>query len=199
MQNFGNIMKQAKKMQERMLELQEELAAKSVEATAGGGMVSVTGQREVRDPLPEDRERGRQSRRCRDAAGPDHRGGERRGPQGPGDGRRRDGEDHGGDADPRPDVRGRHERLCPAHQAAHQGVVPSSRHRGENRGAARRPHHPRLRGGCPESRREHPRREAEDPPLLHLLQPRRRRDLRHLCRCRPEPGARSASSRSPIR
>lgn len=42
MQNFGNIMKQAKKMQERMMELQEELATKSVEATAGGGMVSVT-------------------------------------------------------------------------------------------------------------------------------------------------------------
>ena len=41
MQNFGNIMKQAKKMQERMMELQEELAMKSVEATAGGGMVSV--------------------------------------------------------------------------------------------------------------------------------------------------------------
>jgi DNA-binding YbaB/EbfC family protein len=41
-QNFGNIMKQAKKMQERMLELQEELAVKTVEATAGGGMISVT-------------------------------------------------------------------------------------------------------------------------------------------------------------
>ena len=41
MQNFGNIMKQAKKMQERMVQLQEELAAKIVEATAGGGMVSV--------------------------------------------------------------------------------------------------------------------------------------------------------------
>jgi len=41
-QNFGNIMKQAKKMQERMVELQEELATKSVEATTGGGMVSVT-------------------------------------------------------------------------------------------------------------------------------------------------------------
>jgi DNA-binding YbaB/EbfC family protein len=42
MQNFGNIMKQAKKMQERMMELHEELAGKTVEATAGGGMVAVT-------------------------------------------------------------------------------------------------------------------------------------------------------------
>lgn len=42
MQNFGNIMKQAKKMQERMMALQEELAAKTVEATAGGGMVTVS-------------------------------------------------------------------------------------------------------------------------------------------------------------
>jgi DNA-binding YbaB/EbfC family protein len=41
-QNFGNIMKQAKKMQERMMELQDELASKTVEATAGGGMVAVT-------------------------------------------------------------------------------------------------------------------------------------------------------------
>jgi hypothetical protein len=35
-------MKQAKKMQERMMQLQEELALRTVEATAGGGMVSVT-------------------------------------------------------------------------------------------------------------------------------------------------------------
>ncbi len=42
MTNFGNIMKQAKKLQERMARLQEELATKTVEASAGGGMVSVT-------------------------------------------------------------------------------------------------------------------------------------------------------------
>lgn len=41
MQNFGNIMKQAKKLQERMASLQNELALKTVEASAGGGMVSV--------------------------------------------------------------------------------------------------------------------------------------------------------------
>ena len=42
MQNFGNIMKQAKKIQEKMARLQEELADKTVEATAGGGMVTAT-------------------------------------------------------------------------------------------------------------------------------------------------------------
>lgn len=41
MQNFGNIMKQAKKMQENVMKLQEELAERTVDATAGGGMVSV--------------------------------------------------------------------------------------------------------------------------------------------------------------
>ena len=41
MHNLGNIMKQAKKMQEKMGKLQQELEAKIVEAQAGGGMVKV--------------------------------------------------------------------------------------------------------------------------------------------------------------
>lgn len=39
MKGMGNMMKQAQKLQSRMLKLQEELAEKTVEATAGGGMV----------------------------------------------------------------------------------------------------------------------------------------------------------------
>lgn len=46
---MGNILKQAQKLQKRMMELQEELANKTVEATVGGGMVTVVanGQREI--------------------------------------------------------------------------------------------------------------------------------------------------------
>lgn len=41
MNNFGNIMKQAKKMQERIGQLQQELETKTIDAQAGGGMVKV--------------------------------------------------------------------------------------------------------------------------------------------------------------
>lgn len=41
MNNFGNIMKQAKKMQERIGKLQEELETRTIEAKSGGGMVQV--------------------------------------------------------------------------------------------------------------------------------------------------------------
>ncbi len=46
---LGDLMKQAQKMQAKMIALQEELAGKTVEATAGGGMVSVVvnGKQEI--------------------------------------------------------------------------------------------------------------------------------------------------------
>ncbi|WDP88977.1 MAG: YbaB/EbfC family nucleoid-associated protein [Desulfobacter sp.] len=41
MKNMNTMMKQAQKLQKKMLKTQEELAKKTVEATAGGGMVKV--------------------------------------------------------------------------------------------------------------------------------------------------------------
>lgn len=40
--NMGHLMKQAQAMQERLAKIQEEAAGKTVDATAGGGMVTVT-------------------------------------------------------------------------------------------------------------------------------------------------------------
>ncbi len=49
MPDMGKLLKQARQLQERMTKLQEELAAKTVEASTGGGMVKVvaTGKREI--------------------------------------------------------------------------------------------------------------------------------------------------------
>ncbi len=46
---FGNLMKQAQKMQKQMEKIQEEMASKTVEAAAGGGMVRITanGRQEI--------------------------------------------------------------------------------------------------------------------------------------------------------
>ena len=41
MKGFGNIMKEAQRLQQQMAAMQEEIAKKRVEATAGGGMVTV--------------------------------------------------------------------------------------------------------------------------------------------------------------
>jgi len=41
-QGFGGLLKQAQQLQERLSKLQEEAAARTVEASAGGGMVRVT-------------------------------------------------------------------------------------------------------------------------------------------------------------
>ncbi len=61
MKGMGNMMKQAQKLQAKMLKLQEEMASKTVEASAGGGMikavangkqqlVSIAIEQEVVDP-----------------------------------------------------------------------------------------------------------------------------------------------------
>ncbi|MGH7823745.1 MAG: YbaB/EbfC family nucleoid-associated protein, partial [Candidatus Binatia bacterium] len=39
---MGNLLKQAQEMQARLAKVQEELAHKTVEGSAGGGMVQVT-------------------------------------------------------------------------------------------------------------------------------------------------------------
>ena len=48
---FGNMMKQAQKLQKQMLEIQQELEKKTVEGSSGGGMVKVTanGRQEILD------------------------------------------------------------------------------------------------------------------------------------------------------
>ena len=46
---LGQMMKQAQKMQAKIMKIQEEMAERSVEASAGGGMVTVTanGKQEI--------------------------------------------------------------------------------------------------------------------------------------------------------
>ena len=46
---MGNLMKQAQRVQKQMMEIQEELANRTVEATVGGGMVAVVanGQQDI--------------------------------------------------------------------------------------------------------------------------------------------------------
>ena len=49
MKGFGNMMKEAQKLQAQMERMQEEIGKKIVEATAGGGMVTVqaNGKQEI--------------------------------------------------------------------------------------------------------------------------------------------------------
>ena len=49
--NMGNLMKQAQKLQKDMQKLQEELHERTVEATAGGGAITVvaSGKKEIKE------------------------------------------------------------------------------------------------------------------------------------------------------
>ena len=49
MKGFGNIMKEAQRLQQQMAAMQEEVGKRKVEATAGGGMVTVeaNGKQEI--------------------------------------------------------------------------------------------------------------------------------------------------------
>ena len=49
MKGFGNMMKEAQKLQAQMAAMQEEVAKRKVDATAGGGMVTVeaNGKQEI--------------------------------------------------------------------------------------------------------------------------------------------------------
>lgn len=49
--NIGNLMKQAEKMQKEMVKVQEEMEQRLVEASSGGGAISVTvnGKKELKE------------------------------------------------------------------------------------------------------------------------------------------------------
>ena len=49
--NMNNLMKQAKKMQEKMEQAQEEMKNRTLEVTSGGGVIKVvvTGAKEIKD------------------------------------------------------------------------------------------------------------------------------------------------------
>ncbi len=49
MKSMGNMLREAQKLQARMMKLQEELASRTVEASSGGGMVRVVanGRQEI--------------------------------------------------------------------------------------------------------------------------------------------------------
>ena len=71
MKNLTGMMKQAQKLQAKMMEMQEEVGNRTVSAQAGGGMVEavVNGRQELVTPAHRPRGGGRRGRG--DAPGPD--------------------------------------------------------------------------------------------------------------------------------
>ena len=193
--NLNQMMKQVQKMQADMAKAQEELKNEVVEASAGGGMVTVkiSGELELKelriDPEavdPEDVEMlqdmvqaavNEAIRSAQElAALEDER--RRRRPGGPGG--------LGGPGHPRALGRASRSRLASVvlvrgtRQPAHHRARSPARHRAAHRAAAGLPHPQRLRGGGARARRRHPRGQGDGRPLRGLLQPRHRGHLPHL-------------------
>ena len=176
-------------MQER---LQKQMAELRVEATAGGGMVTVVvnGAKQVQS-LKIDPEVVVE-RRCRDAAGSDRRRRQRR----PAQGRRGDGAEDGRHAAGRACKHSTgHRRLScrlrivtrfpmslPIRSSAHRRAAAPARHRPEGRAAPRVPHpQDAARAGRSAGRRR-ARRQGARHLLLGLQQHHRRRSVRLLPR-----------------
>ena len=82
--NQMQMMKQAQKMQQDLLKMQQEMEEKQYEATAGGGVITASRQRQARARARDDRPGGGRPRRCGNAAGYGRRGGQRGDAQGGG-------------------------------------------------------------------------------------------------------------------
>lgn len=80
--NMQQLMRQAQKMQQQMMKVQEDLDAREYEGTAGGGAVSCQGQRQAPAALPDHRQGRGRSGRSRNASGHDCRGRQRRAQEG---------------------------------------------------------------------------------------------------------------------
>ena len=188
--NIQKMMKQAQQMQER---LQKQMAELRVEATAGGGMVTVVDQRRQAGAVAEDRSRSRVEGRRRDAAGPDPGGASTTRTARPTRRCRKQMErDDGRPEDPRPVLMTRPDPLARLDRAA----AAPARHRRQERAAARLPRPQDA------ARRDRPagRRDARGQGARHLLlglqQHHRHRSLLLLHQPAAATSASSASSRS---
>ena len=101
---MGNLLKQAQEMQARMAKIQEELGQKTVEGSAGGGMVQVTVNGQFNLTVVTNRSVRYQGRRKGNARRPDLGGGQRRYAQGTRDGFGRNGQAYRWIQNSRPDA-----------------------------------------------------------------------------------------------
>ena len=212
--NMQQMLKQVQKMQAEMVAAQESLKDEVVEASAGGGMVTVkvSGDLDVKsiaiDPEavdPEDVEllqdmvlaAVNEGLRAAQELASKKLGGITGGLGGPGGGMgglglpgSRRGQTASARACRRPVGRLSDVVLLPTRPAARDRARQAAGHRRTHGAAARVPPAARLRGGRARARRRDPRGEGADRAVRDLLQPRRRAALPHLRRRASRPGDR---------